>query len=76
MAQTGDTGALDTERESQVTHGDLDHGVSVHMRYHNYPLTLVNSRCKFAGVWSSIFTYCSPAFMHGFETMAQSFHLS
>ena len=30
-ANTGHTRALDTERESQVTHGDLDHGVRVHM---------------------------------------------
>ena len=28
-AHTGHTRALDTERESQVTHGDLDHGVRV-----------------------------------------------
>ena len=30
-AHTGHTRALDTERESQVTHGDLDHGVRVHV---------------------------------------------
>ena len=30
-AHTGHMRALDTERESQVTHGDLDHGVRVHM---------------------------------------------
>ena len=30
-ANTGHTRALDTERESQVTHGDLDHGVRVHI---------------------------------------------
>ena len=30
-AHTGHTIALDTERESQVTHSDLDHGVRVHM---------------------------------------------
>ena len=30
-AQTGHNRALDTERESQVTHGDLDHGVRVHL---------------------------------------------
>ena len=29
-ANTGHTRALDTERESQVSHGDLDHGVRVH----------------------------------------------
>ena len=30
-AHTGHTRALDTERECQVTHGDLDHGVRVHI---------------------------------------------
>ena len=30
-AHTGHTRALDTERESQVMHGDLDHGVRVHI---------------------------------------------
>ena len=30
-AHTGHTRALDTEREIQVTHGDLDHGVRVHI---------------------------------------------
>jgi hypothetical protein len=30
-AHTGHTRALDTERESQVIHGDLDHGVRVHI---------------------------------------------
>ena len=30
-AHTGHTRAVDTERESQITHGDLDHGVHVHM---------------------------------------------
>ena len=31
MAHTGHMRALDTERESQVMHGDLDHGVRVQM---------------------------------------------
>jgi hypothetical protein len=35
-AHTGQTRSLDTERESQVTHGDLDHGVCVHLQYLNY----------------------------------------
>ena len=30
-ANTGHTRVLDTERESKVTHDDLDHGVHVHM---------------------------------------------
>ena len=35
-AHTGHTRALDTERESQVTHGDLDHGVRVHIVDQSY----------------------------------------
>ena len=31
-AHTGHTRALDNERDSQLTHGDLDHGVRVHMQ--------------------------------------------
>ena len=31
MAHTGHTRALNTELDSQVTHGDLDHGVCVHI---------------------------------------------
>jgi hypothetical protein len=30
-AHTGNSRALDTERDSQITHGDLDHGVPVHI---------------------------------------------
>ena len=30
-AHTGHMRAMYTERESQVTHGDLDHGVRVHI---------------------------------------------
>ena len=29
-AHTGHTRALDNERDSQLKHGDLDHGVRVH----------------------------------------------
>ena len=32
MAHTGHTRALNTEPDTQVTHGDLDHGVCVHLR--------------------------------------------
>ena len=31
MAQTGHTRALDNEHDNQVTHGDLDHNVCVHI---------------------------------------------
>ena len=33
MACTGHTGGLGTERDVQVTDGDLGHGVCVHMTY-------------------------------------------
>ena len=39
-AHTGHTRALDTERESQVTHGDLDHGVRVHIYNVYYKLVI------------------------------------
>ena len=40
MAQTGHTRALDTERDSQVTHGDLDHGVRVLRNNPNFHITI------------------------------------
>ena len=54
-AHTGHTRALDTERESQVTHGDLDHGARVHLYILNISVILVECLSFFVSFTIYIF---------------------
>ena len=68
-ANTGNTRALDTERESQVTHGDLDHGVRVHVcnarphyNFEIFPFPALKSDEYFQFVTSELWVQSSISF--------------